>query len=200
MKVPLFIILISPLIRILSYFLIPEIRGQLTIMTHTRFDSLIFGCLLACIYNQNMFSKFNPLIHKYKLHWLSIIHLLFISRIMQVFFQGKYQLTIGYTLDCFFICMLIVYLVENKSVLSKLLNLPILVHFGTLSYSLYLWQQPFTWYELGNNNVFLRVILIYVCALTSYMLIENPFMMMRKKFLKSGLSSSKPELKVSNAI
>lgn len=182
-KVPFLIIVASPLIRIATYFLFEEMRGRISIMTHTRFDCLLFGCALAYCYQNNMFDRFNLLVTKFKLHIISAFHILFFSRLLQMKFQGKYVMTLGYSFDAFAMCILIIYLVKNKNVVTKVFNLPILVHIGSLSYSLYLWHIPFAWSELGSKYLIPRIIAIYLCALFSYLLIETPFMKLRKRFI-----------------
>lgn len=182
-KVPIVIILISPLIRILTYYFFEESRGRISIMTHTRFDCLLFGCALAFCFKNNMFEKFNIIISRFKLHLISAFHILFFSRLLQMKFQGKYVMTIGYSLDAFAMCILIVYLVMNRNAITRFLNLPIFVHIGTLSYSLYLWHIPFAWTGLGTNNLVPRIIGIYFCALFSFLFIEKPFMNLRKRFV-----------------
>lgn len=183
-KVPLIIIIASPLVRLGTYYLFPELRSRMSIMTHTRIDSLMFGCLLAYYYRQGLFEKFNEFIKKYKLHIIGSLHIFFLARLLQMKFGGKYLMTIGYTTECFFMCCLIVYLILNKNFISKLFNAPIMIHIGNLSYSLYLWHVPFAWNKLGSDDLILRFILLYACALGSYLLIEAPFMKLRSVYLR----------------
>ncbi len=185
LKLPWLIIFLSPVIRVISYYAFPEIRPRMSILTHTRFDSLIFGCLLAYYYRRDMFKIFNKFILKYKLHYISAFHIFFFSRLLQMSFQGRYTMTLGYSLDCLFMCVLIIFIVENKSRLTSVLNLPLLVHLGNLSYSLYLWHVPFAWIGLGSENILLRIVAIYLCALGSYLLVETPFMTMRTWYFKT---------------
>jgi peptidoglycan/LPS O-acetylase OafA/YrhL len=186
-KLPWIIIILSPILRIATYYAFPELRARMSIFTHTRFDSLIFGCLLAYYYQDNQkFEKLNAIILKYKLHWVGAFHIFFFSRILQTAYQGKYVMTIGYTIDCLCMCFLIVYIIQNKSKLVNFLNKPLLVHFGNLSYSLYLWHVPFAWYFLGSKNLIARLCAIYFCALVSYLLIESPLINYRKSKFKNA--------------
>ncbi len=180
-KLPLLIITLSPLIRILTYFLFPELRSRVSIMTHTRFDSLLFGCYLAYQYKKNNFKAFNQFILKFKLHFFAGIHILFFSRLLQIQFKGKYIMTFGYSLDALMMCLILIYVIENKNAFTEFLNTSFLVHIGTLSYSLYLWHMPFAWSGFGNDFLFLRILGIYACALTSFLIIETPFMNWRQK-------------------
>jgi len=74
------------------------------------------------------------------------------------------------------------YLKPSNSLAYKFLNNKIMVHIGLLSYSLYVWQQffikgstPFTWRTFPLNILF-----IYLAALASYYLWEQPFLKFRK--------------------
>jgi peptidoglycan/LPS O-acetylase OafA/YrhL len=72
---------------------------------------------------------------------------------------------------------------NSDSLVGKFLNVPALVWLGTLSYSLYLWQQPF----LNRNSaaVFcaypLNVLLALVFAAISYYAIERPCLKLRAR-------------------
>lgn len=64
------------------------------------------------------------------------------------------------------------------------LNHPAVVWVGTLSYSLYLWQEPFldrqsrAWYAAFPLNL----ILAFVLAALSYYAVERPFLRLRERF------------------
>ncbi len=71
---------------------------------------------------------------------------------------------------------------------SGLLNTRFLTLIGRLSYSLYLWQQPFmNRFGVSTLQVFpLNVLAACSCAALSYYLIEQPFAAMRKNFRPGG--------------
>jgi len=63
------------------------------------------------------------------------------------------------------------------------LNSKIFNYVGVLSYSIYLWQQPFIfkrpmWVTHFPQNLFL----IFVCAMFSYYIIEKPFLKLKSRF------------------
>ncbi|HEY1922085.1 MAG TPA: acyltransferase [Tepidisphaeraceae bacterium] len=68
--------------------------------------------------------------------------------------------------------------------LHRWLNTPALVGVGILSYSVYLWQQPFTgpdaatWMDRWPQNV----LLIFVAAAGSYFIVERPFLKLKARF------------------
>ena len=64
------------------------------------------------------------------------------------------------------------------------LNTPALVWVGTLSYSLYLWQEPFL--NPHEHSVYTawpwNLVLASLCAVASYYLIERPFLSLRDRW------------------
>jgi len=70
-----------------------------------------------------------------------------------------------------------------KSPLSRLLDSRPAVFVGVLSYSLYLWQQPFTDSRLTGQSLPWQVnaVCIFVAAGLSYALIERPFLRLKTR-------------------
>jgi peptidoglycan/LPS O-acetylase OafA/YrhL len=64
-----------------------------------------------------------------------------------------------------------------------LLNSPVVVYVGALSYSLYIWQQPFfyAWPNLGLLAAPTNLLLIFTVAVASYHLLELPFSNLRSR-------------------
>ena len=73
----------------------------------------------------------------------------------------------------------------------RLLNCPLAIWLGALSYSLYLWQEPFlnSWVQEWYASWPLNILLSFGFAVFSFYAIEKPFLKMRKKFTKQ---KSKP--------
>ena len=67
-------------------------------------------------------------------------------------------------------------------------NNRLIVFMGVLSYSLYLWQQPFT--NLGcfasDYSQGVRLLLIFAAAFLSYSLVEKPFLRLKERFANSS--------------
>jgi peptidoglycan/LPS O-acetylase OafA/YrhL len=69
--------------------------------------------------------------------------------------------------------------------LGRLLNIPAVAFVGILSYSIYLWQQPFL-YRYGGSwvNTFpINIVGVILFALASYYLVERPSLNFRKRVL-----------------
>ncbi|MEZ8879696.1 MULTISPECIES: acyltransferase family protein [Vibrio] len=81
--------------------------------------------------------------------------------------------------------MILRYSQFNHGLSFTILNSKLAVWLGVLSYSLYLWQEPFLnswtreWYATWPINI----VLVFIFALISYFLIERPGLKLRKKLV-----------------
>jgi peptidoglycan/LPS O-acetylase OafA/YrhL len=82
------------------------------------------------------------------------------------------------------IALIIAAAIERK---GAVLNSAPVVWVGLLSYSLYLWQQPFLVFDGPLNNFFVRLLLTFVMAYVSYRLVEQPMLRLRSR--KPGAST-----------
>jgi peptidoglycan/LPS O-acetylase OafA/YrhL len=78
------------------------------------------------------------------------------------------------------------WVIQNPSrFIGRILNSPVIVHIGRISFSLYLWQQIFLTEE--NKTVTgrfpLNLVLIIAIAECSYWFVEKPFLGWRKRFV-----------------
>jgi peptidoglycan/LPS O-acetylase OafA/YrhL len=66
---------------------------------------------------------------------------------------------------------------------GKVLNWRPVMFVGTLSYSLYLWQEPFLNHRVHRSTTEwpVNVVLAIACALGSYYLVEKPFLALRER-------------------
>ena len=187
--VALALICVMPVIRVVSYQLFPEQRGQLTMMLHTGADSLMFGCLLAILMKHH---KTDKIVAYFASPFWPIFAALFVWIISPVIadqlpgrLAGGYANTLGRTLTGFSMAFLIAWLLKNPGCLGgRWLTSKPAVHIGVLSYSIYLWQQLFltplnkTWtgqfpYNLGCA---------YAAALLCHYFVEKPFLKLKNRF------------------
>ncbi|HEX8915074.1 MAG TPA: acyltransferase [Humisphaera sp.] len=88
-----------------------------------------------------------------------------------------------------------VLVVNASSTVGRLLNWGPVVFVGILSYSLYLWQQPFT-KERGVSNLPgwpLNVAAIVTCAVASHYLVERPFLRLRDRTSATAGDALRPD-------
>jgi peptidoglycan/LPS O-acetylase OafA/YrhL len=181
-KLAVWVVLLSPVSRMITYVLAPSLRALLAAMLHTGLDSIMFGCLLALLWRNERFNRFvQPLVRG----WVAAVAASFILILGPVFlqarFRGSYFLIFGLTINAFCLSQILLYVVRSPhSRVGLLLNTPVLRHLGVISYSLYLWQQMFT---PVKSEWFLPwcVPAILACAELSYWCVELPALRLRDR-------------------
>ena len=177
------LILFSPLIRLGMYYLFPEWRGRISIMLHTRIDSLMYGCLLAFYYD-SITEKLSEIVAKYKLIPILLTFCLAISPLLRYLFKGAYGLPIGYSVEglSFVLLIFVSMKLNSNNIIFKFLNNRWMRHIGILSYGLYLWQQLFLYHEINFSFTILRYLGLYFTVLVIYICIEYPIMKFSVKY------------------
>lgn len=179
------LILISPLSRVLTYFVLaPQHRAMVGRMFHSGIDTIMFGCLIALLWQSDLFERTRRI---WASDWCFAGNVFFLGcldPLLDLRFQGRYGLTVGMTLEGVSICLVTLYLVTRPGTApGRLLNTPALRHIGVISYSLYLWQNILTSENLGFFPYNLAAIL--VCAELSYWGVERPALRLRDRLRES---------------
>lgn len=186
-RIAICIIVIMPFIRVMTYFLMPGSRPQVSTMLHTGGDTIIMGCLGALIESSALFKgKILPMLRKNIIIILISLFLFVLSPILIMYFRGVYQYTIGQTLNNISILMLLYWAIHVPTKISIFLNHKIMVHIGVLSYSLYIWQPLFLTEKTSFwvNQFPQNILVVFVVALISYYWIEKPILSFKKSFKK----------------
>jgi peptidoglycan/LPS O-acetylase OafA/YrhL len=196
-RAALLIVVATPIIRVASYFIWPSVRGQLGMMLHSAADPLMVGCLAALWQGHRTFEAVLNRFSSWIWPLLAAFFLLGVSPWLQVQFQGRYSMTIGWSLSAFAVVFILLWVVRNpESLLGRVLTTPVLRYIGILSYSLYLWQQLFL--TTRNTGVFgqfpLNFVACFVAAQLSYVVVERPFLRLRDRFRRG-----RPSLANSNS-
>lgn len=103
---------------------------------------------------------------------------------------GRVLVPLGTTIQSAAAAYLIAsYTIHQHGVIYRILNLPPICHLGVLSYSIYIWQQPFfsTPEEFGMQSVSIltfpfNVISAIAVGALSYHTFEKPLLNLRKRF------------------
>lgn len=145
-------------------------------------DALATGCLAAMLHNKlGEWPWFNRLTR-----WPAIpIGLALVGAGYGLAYVHRpTAFLIGQTIANIGIALILQHLVRHPtSAASQILNTPFLVKIGVLSYSLYLWQQPFLnfqsthWVASFPQNI----VLAFGAALLSQRLIEKPFLKLKDR-------------------
>ncbi|MCB9034070.1 MAG: acyltransferase [Chitinophagales bacterium] len=183
----LLILVACPLFRV--YGIISEHTWNNGLTIFQRLDAIAIGCLAA--FNYKVLTKFIVKAGHYiviivVLYFILFPYLEYINRVFSlhmnlfiVTFFGSFG-----TFTNLIILFLLIYSINIKnSIAFKLLNNKLLNFIGIISYSLYLWQQLFVADTAFGMKIFpYNIILIILCSLISYYVIEKPFLKLKKKF------------------
>jgi peptidoglycan/LPS O-acetylase OafA/YrhL len=170
------VVVLSPLIRIASYVLFPTHRDLMTIALHTRADMLMFGCATALSIARGVPAWFERLCRAMP----PLVSLTILAACIAGtgILHGLFAFSIGMTIEGIAITTLLVNVLERpEGGFAHILQSRPATWIGTISYSLYLWQQPFLFPRdpslLGRFPINLVGLLAVACA--SYYLVERTF-------------------------
>ncbi len=167
----------GPLVRLASYALVPDWRGSVSYQFHQLYDVLAFGCLLALLWDNEQVRSFVQ--HRAPMLMAGGLFTLLVTNVGGVFAGAPFELLLGITLQSAAFTAIVAGAVASA---PRVLNVRPVRHVGVISYSLYLWQQPFTLDRLGPfANPALGVLATVVVAELSYFLIERPCEPLRRR-------------------
>ena len=180
-KVGLAIIACAPLIRTAEYLLLPGDRGHLDSYFHTRADALMLGSVLALLPGVYpvLRARVGGLVDMRRVQAAMLVCLFVVYPWMAAIYGGRWTATVGFTLAGVCTGLLIVMLTgDTTSWIKAVFESRTLVWFGLISYSLYLWQQPFLTVE--NKTILgvfgINIAVAVACAAASRRFIEEPFL------------------------
>lgn len=175
----------APLFQIALYLL--KLGGKAPPNLLTVADNLAAGCLIAV---------FAPRLPKISGYW-------FVAMVAGVALLPLYAAnSVGKTLFMLFVLRPLLYasiagvVVHVVQTPYRILNWGPVVWLGKISYSLYLWQQPFCSDPALRSGY--MAVLALVCAAASYYLVEQPVLRLREK--RSGPSTRRVEVREASAI
>jgi peptidoglycan/LPS O-acetylase OafA/YrhL len=180
-KIALGVVAIAPLSRISMWYLAPSMRMNMDCHFQSVADALAIGCLLAgmrpTLANWQLYQRFlrSPAFLLVPITLLATQAAAGHPRIYYSLGASVEILCVALCIDrCVTICM---------GAMGRMLNSRILGYIGVLSYSLYLWQQPFL--NRGSTSIYasfpINIILAFVAALASYYLVEKPFLRIKDR-------------------
>ena len=186
LKIAVTIAASMPFVRTATYFAWPASRPFTSMMLHTAADPLMFGCAAALLAGKPWFEQ---KIEKLKrVGWVPVgaaIFALLVSPFIRARLKGIYDLPAGMTLECVCLTIILLYVTRVPSCRAgRILNAPIPIAIGTLSYSIYLWNWLFlspinkTWTAVFPTGI----CLCFLAGWLSYRFVETPFLNLRHRF------------------
>lgn len=181
----LFIVMVLPLICTLQEFYNPINTGILYAFTHIaiKFQAIAVGCFFSVL--SFKIKNYSSVISCFKLYGnLVALFLIFFLRLD--FFYSIRAVYVN-----LFISMLIAYFITSNikpanDIVFKILNTKLLSFLGVLSYSIYIWQQLFTFGDPSFARITMtfpyNVIFILIISTLSYYLYERRFLKLKTRF------------------
>ena len=173
------VLLLAPLLRLASFALFPETRGSIGETFPTTADALAAGCALAL--SRERLWGWPPYRRLLCSRFFCLAPLLAIALQSQAH-HARLWFSVGASAVNVAIALSLDHVVRFPgSAAGRFLNRPSVASVGVMSYSIYLWQQPFleegarSWATTVPRNV----ILLLGCAFASYHLIERPALRLR---------------------
>jgi peptidoglycan/LPS O-acetylase OafA/YrhL len=176
------LIVAIPLVRILFYFAAPAQRGQLTMMLHTGLDPMLIGGLMA-LRQRQLADALTGFRYRHALLTLAVILFVAVTPAIGSVLKGAWNVTYGQTIDALLSAVIILGIVHVKDFwLSRLCRQRIPVFVGTISYSLYLWQQLFLNHDFAYAMAFpFNIVQAFTAACVSCFFVERPFLRMKDR-------------------
>jgi peptidoglycan/LPS O-acetylase OafA/YrhL len=179
----------SPIARVATYYLFPTQRGFVGAMLHTGMDSLMIGAAAALLLQREPWQQFLRS-HARRGAAAAVIWLALLSPLAGEVRHG-FPLVAGYTLDALAAAWLIA-CAHRTTIpgMARVLGSRALTWLGLISYSLYLWQQPFLSPRgpLQAGNFWWPLVCSFAVACFSYRVIEQPALRLKDRFTRVSWS------------
>jgi peptidoglycan/LPS O-acetylase OafA/YrhL len=153
------------------------VNGQ----THVRADALLVGCLLALLLA-------SPAIRSAATRWSKFWMLPALATLL--FCMAHFHWLPPLSESLAIAGLMAASVLHPDSILSRPLNRVALAWLGTVSYSIYIWQQPFSGHRSTGSALLLLGVAMPVCALGSYYYIEQPMIRLGRSLTRSRTSHS----------
>jgi peptidoglycan/LPS O-acetylase OafA/YrhL len=177
--------------REILIFLVHRGQGYIYEAFDTRADHLLIGCLLAVVLFEGMYTAlWRTVCSGQGLVWVPP-GLLIVSTAIAMRSTAVYRDAVGFVIDPVLIAVLIVQTIAHeRSGFAIFLNLKWVRYLGTISYSIYLYQQviivPVKHATAGVPLISLPATLavVILAASASYWFIEKPFLRIKDRFAR----------------
>lgn len=192
-KILIFVIAIVPFVRV-TYFMFDFFPYFLKGSVHRSFETVCdalavgaLGYLLKDKFQKNLSAYYNS-----RTLLFSILVIFFLSSLNGAFFRENlgylprffYNL-VGISIVNFAMIFILYLSIANykEFFFTRILNHKILIFVGILSYSIYLWQQP--WLYSWDIPITLKFLGVFGCSLFSYYLVEAPILKLRNRLIEN---------------
>jgi peptidoglycan/LPS O-acetylase OafA/YrhL len=183
------LIVVVPLVRAATYVAAPALRGQLGMMLHTGVDPILVGCWIA-LNRDRLDAWCRAWPRDSRAPTALALVLLVAMPVVEARLGGFWSATYGVTVEAALAGLLIVVLIARPSFwFARLLRTRAFGYVGTLSFSLYLWQQLFSHPDGPLALPFpLGIAAAFAAAALSHACIETPFLRIKDRLSRPTAS------------
>ncbi|HLK15848.1 MAG TPA: acyltransferase, partial [Fimbriimonadaceae bacterium] len=167
------IILVMPFARLANDLLIPSQRGYEGMMFHTAADTILCGCLAGIWYKHESPAWVRRLTEFKGIGVVCLLAALYVVPLISERVRG-FGTTLGTWLDGVVVAILLLHLLQTRPKWAGVFEWQAVAWVGTLSYSLYLWQQAFTIEGPTKLPAPWNIGACLLAAIASFYLIEQP--------------------------
>ena len=168
-------IILGPVSRVALYFIMGHPGDRVGSYFPCVSDTIAMGCLLAFLQ-----PRLDLIGHKFSGRWFAIVPLTAIAIPSIAPLSAAFYQVVGITLMNACIALSIHNAIRMR---YRVFNLAPIIWIGQISYSLYLWQQPFlnrhsvSWFAIFPTNILIAALI----ATMSHYCIEKPFLKLRNR-------------------
>jgi peptidoglycan/LPS O-acetylase OafA/YrhL len=190
LRLTLVCVVLFPLIRLWAFFLLHPCSQREMILTKGGQDMIMWGCLGAFAVRRGLLDRLSA--HRFRFVNPLICGLIFLvasGKILTHMLPGFAYYLLP-TLQCVSTLILVFWLISGEGGwLRRGLEAWPVVQLGLISYSLYIWQQPFTmWPGMSWLRFPWNALLPVVVAVGSYRLVEVPM----RKLIRRWFAQPQP--------
>lgn len=177
--VAMLVLVAAPLLRVAGWMLVPAARVGIDEQFQFVCDALATGCVLALLAHHVGLQRLGAMVPG----WGVLMAIVAVFASAYASGRVSFYLPLGATIVNVAIAVCILWVVTHPSTLAgRALNSWIAVAIGVMSYSIYLWQQPFLDAEAGGAALWTRLLLVLMAAMASYWVLERPLLALRRKY------------------
>lgn len=186
--IALSLLVIVPAIRIATLVMLPASSfwvERMGWLGHDRMDSMMYGCVTAILLGRPAFRSHVMRFLAVGGRWIALVGL--VGSLLATQVVPYYLNSVGLSLEGTCIALLLIWFVcRPEGGMGRVLNTPVLVHVGLISFSLYLWQQLFINEKTVPllRHVPMCLICSFMLAEFSYWFVERPFLRVRERWTK----------------
>jgi peptidoglycan/LPS O-acetylase OafA/YrhL len=179
-----------PLIRWIAFFFVRQDGLRFELLIHTGLDMIMWGCLGAFAVHYGLLDRLSGLRFRFVDPLLCSAIVFALGGLLLAHLLTGFSSYLLPTMECIATMLFVFWLLSGEGGwLRRSLDAWPVVQLGLISYSLYLWQQPFTvWQGMSWLSFPWNALLPVVLAVLSYRLVEVPL----RKLIRRWFSQPQP--------